>query len=109
MQDAGDRRPRIDAALALGASPRQCTASVMRRSVRLDMVPVIGSTKTMGIAFLRGAVTAMILAGADPLRRSARSTGRGEEAIVNPAEPMRPWPSRATVVSWGHEHAHHRH
>ena len=32
------------------------------------MVPVIDSTKTMGIVFLPGAVTGMILAGADPLQ-----------------------------------------
>jgi putative ABC transport system permease protein len=32
------------------------------------MVPVIDSTKTMGIVFLPGAMTGMILAGADPLQ-----------------------------------------
>ena len=68
VQDAGDRRPQIEAALALGASPRQCTADIMRRSVRLAMVPVIDSTKTMGIVFLPGAMTGMILAGAEPLQ-----------------------------------------
>ncbi len=68
VQDAGDRRPQIEAALALGASPRQCTADIIRRSVRLAMVPVIDSTKTMGIVFLPGAMTGMILAGADPLQ-----------------------------------------
>ena len=68
VQDAGDRRPQIEAALALGASPRQCTAGIIRRSVRLAMVPVIDSTKTMGIVFLPGAMTGMILAGTDPLR-----------------------------------------
>ena len=68
VQDARDRRAQIEAALALGASPRQCTASIIRRSVRLAMVPVIDSTKTMGIVFLPGAMTGMILAGADPLQ-----------------------------------------
>ena len=68
VQDAGDRRAQIEAALALGASPRQCTAGIIRRSVRLAMVPVIDSTKTMGIVFLPGAMTGMILAGADPLQ-----------------------------------------
>jgi putative ABC transport system permease protein len=68
VQDARDRRPQIEAGLALGASPRQCTADVIRRSVRLAMVPVIDSTKTMGIVFLPGAMTGMILAGADPLQ-----------------------------------------
>jgi hypothetical protein len=37
------------------------------------------------------------------------AAGAGGEAIVSPAEPVRPWPSRPTVVSWGHEHARHRH
>jgi len=32
------------------------------------MVPVIDSTKTRGIVFLPGAMTGMILAGADPLQ-----------------------------------------
>jgi putative ABC transport system permease protein len=32
------------------------------------MVPVANSTKTMGIVFLPGAMTGMILAGADPLQ-----------------------------------------
>lgn len=68
VQDARDRRAQIEAALALGASPRQCTTSIIRRSVRLAMVPVIDSTKTMGIVFLPGAMTGMILAGADPLQ-----------------------------------------
>ena len=68
VQDAGDRRAQIEAVLALGASPRQCTADIIRRSVRLAMVPVIDSTKTMGIVFLPGAMTGMILAGADPLQ-----------------------------------------
>jgi ABC-type iron transport system FetAB permease component len=49
-------RPRIavdgltfEVGLALGASPRQRTAGMIRRSVRLAAVPVIDSTKTMGI------------------------------------------------------------
>jgi putative ABC transport system permease protein len=32
------------------------------------MVPVIDATKTTGIVFLPGAMTGMILAGADPLQ-----------------------------------------
>ena len=68
VQSFGDRRAQIEAALALGASPRQCTADIIRRSVRLAMVPVIDSTKTMGIVVLPGAMTGMILAGADPLQ-----------------------------------------
>lgn len=67
LEDARGERPQIEAALALGASPRQSVQVLVRRSVRLAMVPVIDSTKTMGIVFLPGAMTGMILAGADPL------------------------------------------
>lgn len=68
LEDAADRRPQIEASLALGASPRQSTATLARRSVRLAMVPVIDSTKTTGLVFLPGAMTGMILAGAAPLQ-----------------------------------------
>jgi ABC-type iron transport system FetAB permease component len=67
-QDAGDGRAQIEAALALGASPRQCTASVIRRSVRLATVPVMDNAKTMATVFLPGEMTVMVLAGADPLQ-----------------------------------------
>jgi putative ABC transport system permease protein len=67
LEDARSRRPQIEAALALGASPRQSVRGMVRSAVRLAMVPVIDSTKTMGIVFLPGAMTGMILAGADPL------------------------------------------
>jgi len=72
LEDARDRRPQIEAGLALGASPRQCTAALIRRSVRLAMVPVIDGTKTMGIVFLPGAMTGTILAGAGPLQTVRR-------------------------------------
>ncbi len=68
LEDVRARRPQIEAALALGASPRQATETITRRAVRLAMVPVIDSTKTTGIVFMPGAMTGMILAGADPLQ-----------------------------------------
>jgi putative ABC transport system permease protein len=68
LQDAADKRPQIEASLALGASPRQSTTTLARRSVQLAMVPVIDATKTTGLVFLPGAMTGMILAGAAPLQ-----------------------------------------
>ena len=67
MEDSRTQRALIEAALALGASPRQAAQSVLRRAVRLAMIPTIDSTKTMGIVFLPGAMTGMIIAGANPL------------------------------------------
>jgi putative ABC transport system permease protein len=68
LQDARDRRPQIEAGLALGASSHQSTRVIARRSVQLAMVPVIDATKTTGLVFLPGAMTGMILAGAEPLQ-----------------------------------------
>jgi putative ABC transport system permease protein len=67
VQDARTQRDRIEAALALGAEPRTAVHGIIRGAVRLAMVPIIDSTKTMGIVFLPGAMTGMILAGAPPL------------------------------------------
>jgi putative ABC transport system permease protein len=67
LEDAGAQRALIETALALGASPRQAAQTVLRRAIRLAMVPTIDSTKTMGIVFLPGAMTGMIIAGANPL------------------------------------------
>jgi putative ABC transport system permease protein len=67
LEDARGKRAQIEAALALGASSRHSVQGLVRRAVRLAMVPVIDSTKTMGIVFLPGAMTGMILAGANPL------------------------------------------
>ncbi|MBM3146925.1 MAG: iron export ABC transporter permease subunit FetB [Actinobacteria bacterium] len=39
----------------------------LRRAVRVAMIPLIDNTKTIGLVFLPGAMTGMILAGADPL------------------------------------------
>jgi putative ABC transport system permease protein len=67
IEDAGSQRARIEAALALAASPRQAARTVLRQSIRLAMIPIIDSTATMGIVFLPGAMTGMIIAGVEPL------------------------------------------
>ena len=69
LEDARDRRPQIEAGLALG----RLTAPVHARTSRgapcgWRWCRSIDSTKTMGIVFLPGAMTGMILAGADPLQ-----------------------------------------
>ncbi len=67
LEDSSSQRSLIEAALALGAAPRQAAHPVLRRSIRLAMIPIIDNTKTMGIVFLPGAMTGMIIAGAQPL------------------------------------------
>jgi putative ABC transport system permease protein len=60
-------RGAIETALALAASPTQATRPSLRRAIRVAMIPLIDNTKTIGLVFLPGAMTGMILAGADPL------------------------------------------
>ena len=65
--DVRDQQERIETALALGATSHQAALGVVQRSIRSAMVPVIDTTKTVGLIKLPGAMTGMILAGASPL------------------------------------------
>ncbi|MCB0130217.1 MAG: iron export ABC transporter permease subunit FetB [Caldilineaceae bacterium] len=65
--DVRDQRNQIETALALGATSRQAVQPTVRRAIRAAMVPVIDTTKTVGLIKLPGAMTGMILAGASPL------------------------------------------
>ncbi|RKZ29536.1 iron export ABC transporter permease subunit FetB, partial [bacterium] len=62
-----DRREHIEAALAIGKSPRMATASIVKKSLRLSLIPRLDTVKVGGIIHLPGAMTGMILAGASPL------------------------------------------
>jgi UDP-glucose/iron transport system permease protein len=59
--------PAIEATLALGATARQASARIVTRSLRSGMIPLVDSTKTTGIVFLPGAMSGMLIAGAEPL------------------------------------------
>ncbi|HHW43203.1 iron export ABC transporter permease subunit FetB [Desulfofundulus thermobenzoicus] len=65
--DIRQRRPEVEAALALGASPRQAVEGVLQTAVKGGMIPTIDSMKTVGLVALPGMMTGSILAGADPL------------------------------------------
>lgn len=60
-------RSHIEAALALGATPRQSVTPQLRRVLKSGMLPIIDSTKVVGLIQLPGAMTGMILGGASPL------------------------------------------
>lgn len=61
-------RLHIEAALALGATPRQSIAVQLRQVLKSGLLPVIDSTKIVGIIQLPGTMTGMILGGATPLQ-----------------------------------------
>lgn len=67
LSDAiADRRLDIEARLALGLSKWLAIRPTLRAALRLGLVPQIESTKAVGIVFLPGAMTGLILAGVDP-------------------------------------------
>jgi putative ABC transport system permease protein len=65
--DMHDSARRIEATLALGATARQASAPIVRRSLRSGTIALIDSTKTTGLIFFPGTMVGMLLAGADPV------------------------------------------
>ncbi|MBN1965775.1 MAG: iron export ABC transporter permease subunit FetB [Anaerolineae bacterium] len=57
----------VESRLALGATGRQASMPQFRDALRSAMLPIIDTTKTVGLIKLPGAMTGMILAGASPL------------------------------------------
>lgn len=65
--DFSEQRILIESKLALGATGRQASLMQFQRAIRSAMVPIVDTTKTVGLIKLPGAMTGMILAGASPL------------------------------------------
>lgn len=64
---ATDQRAEIEAGLALGMSPRTASRRLMRQALRTAISSQVEQTAALGIVFLPGAMTGLILAGVDPL------------------------------------------
>jgi putative ABC transport system permease protein len=62
-----DKSHLIEATLALGATSRQATTSLVARSLRSGLIPLIDQTKTTGMVFFPGTMVGALLAGASPL------------------------------------------
>ena len=65
-QDVQHARPAIEARLCLGLSARQAFLPHQRSALRTALLPVVDSTKVVGLISLPGAMTGLILAGVDP-------------------------------------------
>jgi UDP-glucose/iron transport system permease protein len=65
--EIGGARPAIEATLSLGATSRQAAARAVTSSLRSGTITLIDSTKTTGIVFFPGAMTGMLVAGAEPV------------------------------------------
>ncbi len=66
--DIIDHRLAIESSLALGKTWRQATRPYQREAAIAGMISMLNFMKTVGIVALPGAMTGMILAGAEPLQ-----------------------------------------
>lgn len=67
QEELKSNRGKVEAALSLGATPRKAVEEVLKKAVRISMVPVVDRAKIVGIVSLPGGMSGMILAGASPL------------------------------------------
>jgi len=63
-----DKRAEVEARLALGHTWAMASRPYVREALRTAMIPQIESTKSVGLVFLPGAMTGLILAGVDPAK-----------------------------------------
>ncbi|PSL44397.1 putative ABC transport system permease protein [Salsuginibacillus halophilus] len=62
-----DQRHRVEAALMLGATPKEATRKIVNQSFDSAILPTINAMVGTGIVFLPGMMTGQILAGVDPV------------------------------------------
>ena len=60
-----DKRDEVEARLALGLSSSDASRPYVRSALRTALIPQIESTKAVGLVFLPGAMTGLVLAGVD--------------------------------------------
>ncbi|MDQ3850562.1 MAG: iron export ABC transporter permease subunit FetB [Actinomycetota bacterium] len=67
VEALSDGRPEVEARLALGQPSLRASRPIVRSVLRTALSPQIENTKALGIVFLPGAMTGLILAGVDPV------------------------------------------
>ncbi|HET9075679.1 MAG TPA: iron export ABC transporter permease subunit FetB [Acidimicrobiales bacterium] len=65
--ELSDKRSEVEARLALGQSSRDASRPYVREALRTALISQIESTKAVGLVFLPGAMTGLILAGEKPV------------------------------------------
>ena len=58
----------VEAALALGASPEAAAEPYVRASFQASLIPAIDNLKSLGIVWIPGLMTGMVLTGTPPLQ-----------------------------------------
>ncbi len=60
-------RSRIEARMLLGADAETALRPHLRSSVKSSLIPTVDSLKTLGIVFIPGGMTGMLIGGVDPI------------------------------------------
>lgn len=67
VQELSEKRADVEARLALGQPWREASRPSLRAALRTAMINQVETTKAVGLVFLPGAMTGLILAGVDPV------------------------------------------
>lgn len=67
VDSLAEQRAEVEARLALGHSARDATQRLLRSALRTAISPQVETTAALGIVFLPGAMTGLLLAGVEPL------------------------------------------
>lgn len=67
LAEFSEKRPDVEARLALGQSWQDASRPSLRSALRTGMTSQIETTKAVGLVFLPGAMTGLILAGVEPV------------------------------------------
>jgi putative ABC transport system permease protein len=67
VESLRDQRDEVEARLSLGQPSRQASRPYVAAALRTALIPQIETTKAVGLVFLPGAMTGLILAGVQPV------------------------------------------
>lgn len=71
VEELRDKRPEVEARLALGLTAEQAARPHLRSALRTALSPQIERTRAVGLVALPGAMTGLLLAGVDPVQAVA--------------------------------------
>jgi putative ABC transport system permease protein len=66
-----NRRSEVEAYLAMGAKPELAVASCLKQGILSALIPSIDNMKNLGIVWIPGVMTGMLLGGADPMEAAS--------------------------------------
>lgn len=66
-----NRRAEVEAYLALGAPPRLAASACLKQGILSALIPSIDNMKNLGLVWIPGVMTGMLLGGADPMEAAS--------------------------------------